>query len=355
MRTSTRRRSTVAALLRSTAVALLAVGAVVGPGAGPALAADGDVSWTVRTAANGYGADRSSYSYAVNPGGRADDALVVANRGTTPLNLAVYAADGFTTGAGRLDLLPKDHQSTAVGVWLHAGSPNITVAPGKTVTVPFTVTVPGNATPGDYIGGIVTSLTQTDQAQTINVDRRLGIRVKLRISGELKPSLAVENLLVDYRGSANPLAKGDATVTYRIHNTGNAVLSARQAVSVAGPFGRLRTDAGEVAAPPQLLPGESWTVTVPVPGVAPATRLTATATLTPLLTDASGSSTNLETVEATGSAWAMPWALLLLILVVAAVVVAGRMVSRRHRARRRSSEDARVQQAVEQALRDRQR
>ncbi|MEU8003868.1 DUF916 domain-containing protein [Catellatospora sp. NPDC049111] len=354
MRTSTR-RTAVAALLRTTALALLAVGAVVGPGAGPALAADGDVAWTVRTASNGYGADRSSYSYAVNPGGRADDALVVANRGTTPLNLAVYAADGFTTGTGQLDLLPKDQKSTAVGVWLQTTSPNITVAPGKTVTVPFAVTVPANATPGDYVGGIVTSLTQTDQAQTINVDRRLGIRVKLRISGELKPSLAVEDLHVDYTGSANPLAKGDATVTYRIHNTGNAVLSARQDVSVTGPFGWLRADAGDIAAPPQLLPGESWTVTAPVHGVAPATKLTATATLTPLLTDASGSSTDLEQVEATGGTWAMPWALLILIVAVAAVVAVGLVGSRRNRARRRQREDARVEQAVEQALRDKQR
>ena len=40
------------------------------------------------------------------------------------------------------------------------------------------------------------------------------------------------------RARPNPFAKGDATVTYTIHNTGNAILTARQAVSVSGPFGR---------------------------------------------------------------------------------------------------------------------
>ncbi|WP_234010598.1 hypothetical protein [Streptomyces sp. SPB074] len=46
----------------------------------PAHAADEDVTWTVRTAPNAYGKDRSSYSYGVNPGGRAEDAMTVANR-----------------------------------------------------------------------------------------------------------------------------------------------------------------------------------------------------------------------------------------------------------------------------------
>ncbi|WP_200804410.1 hypothetical protein [Actinacidiphila paucisporea] len=126
------------------------------------------------------------------------------------------------------------------------------------------------------------------------MDRRLGIRVKLRVSGELRPALRVENPHLDYSGTSNPFGKGSATVTYTIHNTGNAMLSARQKVSVAGPFGRLRTDAGKVAASPELLPGERWKVTVPVSGVAPAGRLTATVTLTPLLTDASGTTTPLD-------------------------------------------------------------
>src|SRR5690242_15163501 len=97
--------------VRTAAVALLAAVAVVWPGAGPAFAEEGDVAWTVRTASNSYGADRSSFSYAVNPGGQVTDAMVVANRGKAPLDLAVYAGDGFTTGTGQLDLLTRDKKS----------------------------------------------------------------------------------------------------------------------------------------------------------------------------------------------------------------------------------------------------
>ncbi|MFD2763569.1 WxL protein peptidoglycan domain-containing protein [Micromonospora eburnea] len=349
---ATRRKTGVAALARTAALALLAALALAGLGAAPAHAADGDVTWTVRTASNSYGADRSSFGYAVNPGGRLKDAMVVANRGKAPLDLAVYTADGFTTGTGQLDLLTRDKKSVGIGAWVQADRERVVIQPGKSVEVPFAVTIPDNATPGDYAGGILTSLTQATTAEGINVDRRLGIRIKLRVSGALKPSLAVEDLHVAYAGTSNPFGRGDATVTYRIHNTGNAILSAQQAVSITGPFGWLRADARDVAAPPELLPGESWAVTVPVHGVAPTVRLAATVTLTPLLTDASGSTTSLKPVSATASGWAVPWTLSVLAVVLVAAVVGGPLLARRSRDRRRRREDARVREAVEQALRE---
>ncbi|KIF78131.1 dihydroorotate oxidase [Streptomyces sp. 150FB] len=351
---TTRRRTAVTALVRTAVLALLVVMATAGLGAGPALADDGDVTWTVRTAANGYGADRSSFSYGVNPGGRVKDTMTVANRGTAPLTLAVYAADGFTTDTGQLDLLTKAKKSVGIGAWVHTDNANVTIKPGKSADVPFTITVPANATPGDHVGGILTSLKQSDEAEGVNVDRRLGIRIKLRVSGALRPALAIENLHADYAGTYNPFGKGDATVTYTVHNTGNAILSAKQAVSVSGPFGWLRAEAGDIAPPPELLPGETWKVTVPVHGVAPGISLAATATLTPLLADASGSTTSLKPVEATAHGWAVPWTLLLLAVVLIAIVVGSLVLARRSRARRTLREDARVREAVEQTLREQQ-
>ncbi|MFB7493114.1 WxL protein peptidoglycan domain-containing protein [Streptomyces sp. NPDC056161] len=346
------RKTAGSALMRAFTLALLIACAITGPSVGPARAADGDVTWTVRTAPNGYGDDRSSYSYNVNPGGQVKDAMVVANHSKTPLRLALYAADGYTTDTGRLDLITKDKKSVGIGAWVHADRDSVLIQPGKTAQIPFTVAVPANATPGDHVGGILTSLKQSDDAAGINVDRRLGIRIKLRVSGALKPKLAIENLHVDYSGSVNPFARGDATVTYTVHNVGNAILSARQTASVTGPFGWLRTEAGGIAALPELLPGESWKVKLPVHGVAPAVSLAATATLTPLLTDASGSTTSLTPVEATAHGWAVPWTLLVLVVVVIAAVVGGLLLARRASARRKLREDARVRSAVEQALRE---
>ncbi len=345
-------RRTTPALLGVVLLTLLAALAFAGTSTGQARAAEGEVTWTVRTAANGFGDDRPSFSYGVNPGGKVEDAMVVANHGTDPLRLAVYAADGYTTEKGQLDLLTQEKRSPSIGTWVHATGDSVEIAPGKSAEIPFTVEVPRNATPGDYVGGILTSLKQPGDTEGIAVDRRLGIRIKLRVSGALRPALAVEDLHVGYEGSANPFAQGDATVTYTLHNTGNALLSGTQKVTLTGPFGMLSTDAGDIAAPPELLPGERWKVTVPVHDVTPAFRLGAAVTVTPLITDAAGSTTALDPVRATAHGWAVPWTLLLLLILVLAATVTAFVRVRRARARRARREDERVREAVDQALRE---
>ena len=337
--------------VRAAALALLVAAPSV-LSAGAAAAAD-DSSWAVRTGSNSFGSDRTSFTYALSPGGTADDTLVVLNRGATPLRLSVYTADGYTTTAGQFDLLAQDGPSVGVGAWIAPEQGTVTVPAGGEVDVPFAVAIPANATPGDYAGGIVTSLVRADATQGINVDQRLGIRINLRVGGTLTPTMTVEDAHVSYHGTSNPFGTGDATVSYTIHNTGNAILSARQTASAAGPFGWLPADAGSIDAPPQLLPGESWVMTVPVHGVHPAFLLSATVTVTPQLTDASGSTTPLDAITVTARGWAVPWTLAVVVVVLLLAVVAVVLVARRRRKRRAADADARVREAVEEALRQR--
>jgi hypothetical protein len=284
---------------RTAVVLLLATLGLVGSVARPAAAADGDVPWTVKTAANNFGAERQNYVYTINPGGQLEDGIVVVNHGTTLLHL---------------DLVTQDPRSTGIGAWVHPERDDVTVPPGDSVQVPFVITLPDDAAPGDYLGAIVTSLADADE---------VGIPIRLRVGGALKPSLVVENLRVHYADTPNPLGKGDATVNYTIHNTGNAILTARQTVSVSGPFGRWAVGAGTLADTPPLLPGDTRKVSAPLHGVAPALRLTATVTLVPLLTDAAGSIAPLAATKASGHAWTVPWSLLAALIVLCGLVVAG--------------------------------
>lgn len=337
-------RTAAGAIAQATLVVLLAAFGLIGPGAGAA-AADGGVSWVLKTDSNSFGADRPNYGYTLNPGGRLEDGLVIVNNGTTPLHLAVYAADGFTDAKGKLDLVAKDAKSTKVGAWVHPDQPDVMVQPGKTVKVPFTVTLPNDTAPGDYMGGVVTSPTPVGAT----AQPRLGIRIRLRVGGALKPSLAVVNLSMRYSGTLSPFGKADATVTYTIRNTGNAILGARQAVTVSGLFGHSSAAARQIADSPQLLPGDTWKVSVPVTGVASAPRLTAKVTLVPLLTDAAGSIDPLAAAETTTHAWTiMPWALLVLALVVLCGIIVAVATRRRRQAEPR--EDAPAEDAVEVIL-----
>ncbi|MEV6415824.1 DUF916 domain-containing protein [Kribbella sp. NPDC051718] len=305
-------------MLRVQGTLLLAVGLVV-LGAGTAVA-DDTVPWQVKTASNSYGSSRANYSYTVAAGSQVQDAFVVVNRGKAALDLAVSAGDAFTTSTGQLDLRGAD--SKDVGTWVHADRSQVKVLPGKSVEVPFKIAVPADARPGDHLGGVITSLTQND------VERRLAIRIRLRVSGELKPSLAVEDLKVNYAGN------GDATVAYEIRNTGNTIAAARQTASVSGPFGQLKSQSAAIADSPQLLPGESWKVSVPVRDVTPAGRLTGAVELLPLVTDAAGSTATFAAVQTTTHAWTIPWVVVVLLVLV---IVAAVLVIRRVRATRRQA------------------
>jgi hypothetical protein len=340
-----------------THAALVAILATIGTLAAvsPAAADEGDVSWGVRTAANDQGTDRQNFGYEIDPGAAVADALVVANHDAVPLDLALYGADGFTTESGQLDVVTQDTESVALGAWIDFQTESVTVPAGESVEVPFTVTVPDNATPGDYAGAVITSLGQPSQEQGLSVDRRLGIRIHLRVGGTLAPALTVADMRVDYAGSANPFAPGDATVTYTLENTGNARLTAGQKVTVAGAFGMLPADATKLKAVPELLPGESWEVTTRVAGVVPTFWLSAKTVVT--LQSASSDETDekIANVEASATTWAVPWALLVLLLVAAAIVVATVLIVRRRRRNRKRLEDARVDEAVQRALADREK
>ncbi|ROO84253.1 uncharacterized protein DUF916 [Actinocorallia herbida] len=306
-----RPRTTTGIFVRAAAAALLALLGLAGT---PAHAADGEAAWDVATASNDFGADRQNYAYSLDPGGRVEDGLVIVNPGSTPLTLAVYTADAFTAGDGLLDLAGRDEAAEGIGAWARSAVSEVTVPPDASAEVPFTLDVPDDAAPGDYLGGIVASPTPSGGAE-----QRRGVRIRLRVGGPLEPGLSVTDLDVRYSGGS-PFAKGDAVVTYTIRNTGNAIVSARQKVSLAGPFGKFAVAADEVEDSPQLLPGEIWKVGVTVRGVAPALRLTGVISLTPLLADASGSIAPLKAVGATTHLWPLPWQAPLLAVVCLLVV-----------------------------------
>jgi hypothetical protein len=128
---------------------------------------------------------------------------VVVNHGTMPLHLAMYAADGFTTKEAGSTWSARTRSRRA---WVRTDRPDLAVRPGESAEVPFTVALPENAAPGEYMGGIVTSPAQ---ANGIDANRRLGIRIRLRVGGSPEPSLSVSNLRVRY--SARPTRSGRAT------------------------------------------------------------------------------------------------------------------------------------------------
>ncbi|WP_274559286.1 hypothetical protein [Streptomyces spiramyceticus] len=165
--------------------------------------------------------------------------------------------------------------NTRTGAWIALAADEVKIPPRTRAEVPFTVTVPQSATPGDHPGTIVAS----------GGGREAGVRVHLRVSGPRLAALTVEDITIS-----------EQTIHYALVNRGNTALTPSLTVHADGLFGEvLHRKARTLRL--NLLPGrrveltESWPdapaldsvdvrLTATAPGAAPAAS-TASATFVP--------------------------------------------------------------------------
>ncbi len=310
-------------------------------GASPAL------TWSVQPAGEEGADGRPHWEFEVEPGESVEDLAQLNNFSEEPVTFRVYSHDAINSPDGGFTLQPADVPATEVGAWV-ALDEQVTVEPGDSVNIPFTLSVPADATPGDHAGGIVASVTSqaTDaKGQQVLVDNRVGSRIYLRVAGDVNPALEVSNLSVSFDRSWIPFTTGTATVTYEVHNAGNLRLSGEQNITGHGVFGLGRhtltpDPVGEV------LPGESVTVSQEVEGVLPLFRVTEEVLVTPQVPQ-TGSATALPLVQATQAtdAWALPWIELVILAALVLLVVWSSW--RRRRTRRKNAQQ--IDEAVARA------
>lgn len=308
-------------------VAAAAAGAVAGLmlTASPAAAQDDQEdrsgqaqTWSVQPAGEDGADGRASFDYQGPAGGSIDDYVQVNNFSEQPLTLRVYSQDAVNTGDGGYTLLPGDQPPADVGAWVGLQE-QVTVPARDSVAVPFTLTIPANATPGDHPGGIVAALftEATDEdGNPVLVDHRVGVRIYLRVTGELTPRLEITNLEASYAAPTVPFTAGEVTVTYTVTNTGNLRLQAGQQLTVRGPFG-LAARTVTLERLPEILPGESVTTTATIDQVPPLllTGELAVQPVPPLAGDPTGDPARAETTT-----WALPWRELLALVLVGLAV-----------------------------------
>ena len=326
--------------------ALLSVVAALALSVGPSFADDnaatgnagdsGAITWGVQPSSPKGPNLRPYCNYVLSPGSQLTDYVGVTNFSDKPLTLSVYASDAFNNSTGGFDLLAASVAPADSGTWI-AFKKNIVKIPAKTrLDIPFTLQVPSDASPGDHVAGVIASYTVAGGggSQSVTVDQRVASRMYIRISGAVTPSLAVENMTVDYQRPSFFVGPGSATVNFTLRNTGNVRLSGTQALSIGGLIGSASADSLPEQIP-ELLPGNSITVSVPVSGVLPGFHMTAREVVTPVVT--SGGAEAPVTVEvAVGevSFWAVPWVETgVLLLIIAAIVL---LILRSRRKRRKA-------------------
>lgn len=330
--------------------ALLAVlvGALALSAAPPALAATDQITWAVSPATDGAVDKRSWVELDLDPGATADQQAAVRNLSDQTVTFRIDAADGYFTDKGRFNMLPSDQESVDAGTWITAPE-TVTVEPGGTGIVPFTVTVPDDAEPGDHAAGLAASLVSvgTDVGgSSVGVESRIGFRVMTRVTGDVAPAVAVENLAGDYRLSWNPFQPGALTVTADIVNTGNVRLLLDGSASAQGATAPL---VAADAAQQELLPGDRRAVTLQLDDVWPLFAVGTDLTVAPTVVTPEGlDPVDIAPITESTTTAAVPLPQLAVLLGLALILAA--LLAGRTRSRRRVA--ALVEQAKEEGRRE---
>ncbi|WP_225805397.1 WxL protein peptidoglycan domain-containing protein [Streptomyces sp. NK15101] len=245
-------------LLLSTLLVLL--------GLAPGARAAENGEWAVYPAASRLGG-RPYFYLSADPGTKLTDRVTVANKTSAPLTFRLYGADAYNTDRdGGFAVRTRQEKQTGAGAWIRPERTRITVPPRSAVTVPYTLTVPADADPGDHPGALVALDERIARggkgSVAVGVQRAVGARVYLRVNGPTVPALAVEDVTLD---QDRPLVPGTRTssalVSYTLHNRGNVTLNPKVALRARGLFGRTLLDRDLAGVPAELLPRQKIRLT----------------------------------------------------------------------------------------------
>ncbi|MEU8541600.1 DUF916 domain-containing protein [Streptomyces sp. NPDC048717] len=301
--------------------------------AAPSATAAENAEWAVYPAASRLGS-RPYFYLTADPGTTLTDRVTVTNKSAAPLTFLLYGADAYNTARdGGFAVRGREEKQTGTGAWIKPARERVTVPPRSAVTVPYTLTVPADADPGDHPGAVVAldeRIARADPGRAtgggtvaLGVQRAVGARVYLRVGGPTVPALAVEDVTLD---QDRPLIPGTgastAVVSYTLHNRGNVTLSPKAALRARGLFGRTLLARDLDGLPAELLPRQKIRLTTRWTGAPQFDRGEVTVTAT-----ARG------VRESAGVSFvALPW--LPLSVLLAALLLAGAVVLRlRRRAR----------------------
>ncbi|MFJ7070853.1 WxL protein peptidoglycan domain-containing protein [Streptomyces sp. NPDC101115] len=252
---------TLYVLLLCTALALL--GRL--PAAAPASAAENG-EWAVYPAASRLGS-RPYFYLSADPGTTVTDRVTVANKTAAPLTFLLYGADAYNTERdGGFAVRTRQEKQTGAGAWIRPARDRVTVPARSAVTVPYTLTVPADAEPGDHPGAVVALDERIAEGAggpvALGVQRAVGARVYLRVGGPTVPALSVEDVTLS---QDRPLVPGTRTssalVGYTLHNRGNVTLNPKVALTAQGLFGRTLLSRDLDRLPAELLPRQKIRLT----------------------------------------------------------------------------------------------
>lgn len=177
---------------------------------------------------------QSIFVYNLDPGTQKSDAVRIVNSSDSQKTISISVVDSETSTGGALACKQAVEPKKEVGSWVALSKTEVTLAAHKTEIVPFTLSVPANASVGEHNGCLVVQDTtatpqKTDQAG-VSLSFRSALRMAITVKGNVFSSLQFERI---DRSTKNGLE----IIHPFVKNDGNVSVDASVSVSLANIFG----------------------------------------------------------------------------------------------------------------------
>lgn len=217
-------------------------------------------------------ASGSYFEVTMAPGETLQLQVELANFGEAAVDARTFAADAYTIINGGLGIRLDGEPTSGATRWLDYPSEELTLESETAIVRAFTVSVPENVTPGEYLTALViqnaeaTGGNDTGGVSLKQVNRQ-AISVAIDVPGERTPDLAI--------GSAEHLmVAGRSVIRTGVENPGNVRLKP------TGEFTLTNPDGDEIANVPvsmgSIYAGTATKVEVPLSELLPAGEYTGT-------------------------------------------------------------------------------
>jgi len=165
-----------------------------------------------------------------------------------------FVADG-ETGAPKVLLNNDTNNPYSLKGWVTT-LPTLQLIPKQIKTLPVTLHIPANASPGGHYGVIrFTATAPSLQSSGVALSASLGALVLLTVSGKITENLSVQEFSVNHAGQTGTFfGAGPVSFVERLKNTGNVHVQPTGQVTVTDMFGK-KLGAVNVNQPPgNILP-----------------------------------------------------------------------------------------------------
>jgi hypothetical protein len=132
------------------------------------------------------------FSMEIRPGEAQTETLEIKNESTDTATIKIYGTDSGTNDKGSLAFKLSTEKQSEAGRWITPLQPNINLEPDQSINTEFTVLIPPDTEPGEYLGGISVEIsnigTQTNESGgKVQVNIRKIEKVYIKVTDNPQP------------------------------------------------------------------------------------------------------------------------------------------------------------------------